>query len=226
MNPQSWNRYAYVVNNPLSYVDPLGLYMDVCPEGYYGGDCSAPPDGGGGIGIGIGIGIGGGGGGGSPTPSGPTPPPGPPINVGSPIDPGMGNGPIWSEQIPISGGPINPYLIIQNFIGLDAYGNWTGIPCPPLFVGVLYLGVGCGYALIGGGGGGNNLPTMSANPNGKNDYCSHVKGGQRGWTPQRARGSWRGYGAQSDSIRHRRPDVRHFQNSRMGCGCLANGYRN
>jgi hypothetical protein len=24
-NPQSWNRYAYVINSPLSYVDPLGL---------------------------------------------------------------------------------------------------------------------------------------------------------------------------------------------------------
>jgi RHS repeat-associated protein len=24
-NPQSWNRYSYVVNNPLKYVDPLGL---------------------------------------------------------------------------------------------------------------------------------------------------------------------------------------------------------
>jgi RHS repeat-associated protein len=32
-NPQSWNRYEYVLNNPLMYVDPLGLwelyYMDV-----------------------------------------------------------------------------------------------------------------------------------------------------------------------------------------------------
>src|SRR6266436_2365428 len=29
-NPQSWNRYAYVLNNPLNAVDPLGL--NDCPD--------------------------------------------------------------------------------------------------------------------------------------------------------------------------------------------------
>ncbi len=29
-NPQTWNRYAYVMNNPLSSIDPLGLKKGVC----------------------------------------------------------------------------------------------------------------------------------------------------------------------------------------------------
>ncbi len=29
-NPQSWNRYAYVLNNPLALIDPLGLADDGC----------------------------------------------------------------------------------------------------------------------------------------------------------------------------------------------------
>ncbi len=26
-DPQTWNRYSYVLNNPLKYIDPLGLYV-------------------------------------------------------------------------------------------------------------------------------------------------------------------------------------------------------
>lgn len=33
-NPQSWNRYAYVINNPLNYTDPSGLRY----EGHWTGE--------------------------------------------------------------------------------------------------------------------------------------------------------------------------------------------
>ncbi len=49
-NPQSWNRYAFVFNDPLNLVDPLGL----CPDGTICVDVWAPfwPGGLGGLGTG------------------------------------------------------------------------------------------------------------------------------------------------------------------------------
>ena len=32
MDPQAWNRYAYVTNNPLKYVDPSGHYHSGRPD--------------------------------------------------------------------------------------------------------------------------------------------------------------------------------------------------
>jgi RHS repeat-associated protein len=45
-SPQSWNRYAYVTNNPLSFTDPQGLDLDACDPDY-GGDCGGGGGGGG-----------------------------------------------------------------------------------------------------------------------------------------------------------------------------------
>ena len=49
-NPQSWNRYAYVTNNPLTYVDPLGLEQVDCPPGTAPGTICVDVPGGGGAG--------------------------------------------------------------------------------------------------------------------------------------------------------------------------------
>ena len=50
-NPQSWNRYAYVMNNPLNLIDLAGL--EACYVGYLWGPGCLPGDatgGGGGMG--------------------------------------------------------------------------------------------------------------------------------------------------------------------------------
>jgi RHS repeat-associated protein len=45
-NPQTWNRYSYVLNNPLSLVDPLGLDGAPCDSGDGPNDMCADDDGG------------------------------------------------------------------------------------------------------------------------------------------------------------------------------------
>jgi hypothetical protein len=41
---QSWNRYAYVGNNPLAYVDPTGMFLSPCSPGggcdWFGNNCT------------------------------------------------------------------------------------------------------------------------------------------------------------------------------------------
>jgi RHS repeat-associated protein len=86
-NPQSWNRYAYVLNSPTNLVDPLGLIMR-CPFGQTNNVCNPPP---------------------SPPvgplpigPDPPTPPPGPP--PGTPHGPMGPTGPGQQPSTPSEAG--------------------------------------------------------------------------------------------------------------------------
>jgi RHS repeat-associated protein len=105
-NPQSWNRYAYVMNNPLALIDPLGLGhcsvgsdldIEECedaggiywPNGSGPGTNSGAPGGSSGSDSGSGIGSGffGPGGPGDPAP------PGPPQDGGNPFNDSFFSGP-------------------------------------------------------------------------------------------------------------------------------------
>jgi len=127
-NPQTWNRYAYLANNPLNATDPLGLYCAIGVDGGIIGGCTE-----GDIWIGGTFfpwwwggssGAGGGGGGhtnpppGNPPPSPPPPSPPPqPVSfpnetLGIPNGLNLNWGGIWGAIIPtaICGdmGPCNP----------------------------------------------------------------------------------------------------------------------
>jgi RHS repeat-associated protein len=110
MNPQSWNRYAYVTNNPLALVDPLGLQED-------GGCDPDDPDCGGGGDPCFDWGDCGDGGGGGPS--------GPPTVVqGTPV--------YGCESLGIPcGGSLNDPLAAQTAAARQAIiaaitGNWQG----------------------------------------------------------------------------------------------------
>src|SRR5262249_15468976 len=47
-NPQSWNRYAYGLNNPSNLVDPAGLFAGDCGDPFYYTTHAECPSGGGG----------------------------------------------------------------------------------------------------------------------------------------------------------------------------------
>jgi RHS repeat-associated protein len=139
-NPQTWNRYAYLANNPLNATDPLGLYCSVddsdtigeCGDDWFDDFAIFCCTGGGG-GVGHRGGGGGGGGGGQPPPQQPINFPNETLGLpnGFPTNP-WGS---WGAIIPTaqcgditcppigSGWTIDPAAVSS---AESAIGSWTG----------------------------------------------------------------------------------------------------
>jgi RHS repeat-associated protein len=171
-NPQTWNRYAYVMNMPTTGVDPLGLYcpVPVSADGH-GLGCSYNTSGpcfmcGG-------TGGGGGGFGGEPGPGGPSGGPsgptfGAPVSGGGGGFGGLGCG---SDFLPcgppgVSGLTLPCDFGVCNPIGSDFVSGITGLGTPdsPFTIDVLVLAPFL-QSLFGSSGGGPIKPFTLQFPN-------------------------------------------------------------
>ncbi len=150
-NPQSWNRYAYVLNGPMTYTDPLGL---VCSADAGGRDTPCNPGN-----------SGGGGGSGSFGGYGTFGLMGIPVTAGPQYGwslTGMVPGPSMSEYISNTPGLLDGMYSVTSAIGIVSWGL-----VPGTVIGNGFDLVGSGVGLGGGGGnssGGPQKPKVSAQP--------------------------------------------------------------